>query len=155
MYAFEQLEDENPLFLFTTDFDLTYLVSFRKEGFENQYFNNLYSVDFSEINTAKNAMDEGVQLTIIEIILNFISTNPQALLHYVCDSTDGRQVGRNKLFTKWFENGYNGVYSKLNLNYQNEEINYNLEFLYVSGSYDIKVLKSKVLAQMDDFSKDK
>ncbi|MGM9697314.1 MAG: DUF6169 family protein [Prevotella sp.] len=60
--------------------------------------------------------------TILAIIESFFNSNASVLL-YICDTSDGRQQARNKLFLKWLrENDQQGRYgiSTCNVNVEGE-----------------------------------
>lgn len=46
-----------------------------------------------------------VSLTIVHAIRLFFQANPTQIMVYVCDSSDGRQRSRMRLFTNWFGRG--------------------------------------------------
>lgn len=68
MYQYVIKEDNDPLFTFTTKYGLNYYVAFKKMELENNYFQNLYSIDFWEVDTKKFIKDNTIETTIIEII---------------------------------------------------------------------------------------
>jgi len=49
--------------------------------------------------------DERISLTIVHAIRLFFQANPTQIIVYVCDSSDGRQRSRMRLFTNWFGHG--------------------------------------------------
>ncbi|WP_298767071.1 DUF6169 family protein [uncultured Polaribacter sp.] len=92
----------------------------------------------------KLSNDIKIKATISQIIIDFLDNNKDALIHYVCDSSDKRQYSRNKLFSKWFnESNTINVYSKFNLNYPTEDLFYTLEFLFITNTYQIKELEKR------------
>lgn len=154
MYSYILKEGDDPLFTFTTKNGLHYYVAFRKMELESNSFHHLYSIDFWEIHHQKFIKDELIGLTIIEIIQTFYLSNPNALLHYICDSSDNKQNSRSKLFDKWYNKSLNETFSKLTINYEipEEEINYKLEFIFQSNYYNLDELRENVIQQLDDFS---
>lgn len=155
MYAYKQLEDENPLFSFKTSLGVQYVLELTKDNFGCAYFNNLYSLSFYPTNTSSNKIkiDVKIQATISTIILDFLNNNKEALIHYICDSSDNRQYGRNRLFNAWFnQSNTSNAYSKLNINYQTPDIIYTLEFIFFSDSYTNTAIETNVVKQMDAFS---
>ncbi len=155
MYTYKQLEDENPLFLFNTKLYLTYIVSFIPEDFGNAYFNKLYSLDFTEINNRSDSYDKHIKPTILKIIENFLTKEPNALLHYVCDSLDGRQSCRKRLFKRWYLENEKKNIGKLTIDYPTKDTNYSLEFLFHTKYYKLEEVQAKVIQQMNEFSEEK
>lgn len=157
MYKYTQKEDENPLFTFITDSGVTYILELSTYELGNPFFKNLYSLSFypvTNINKINKPIDDvKIKTTILNILTEFLENNQQGIIQYICDSSDNRQNSRNRLFNKWFNEVDNREsYNKLNLNYETEEIAYNLEFIFSSTSYKIEELKEQISAQMEEFS---
>jgi Family of unknown function (DUF6169) len=153
-YVYIKKEGENLLFSFTTIHGLEYYVAFREMNFENDNFKSLYSIDFWEIYNQKFIKDVAIENTIIEIIFAFFESNPDALLHYVCGSTDNKQSFRTKLFDKWYNKSVDKEYSKLSIIYEvpNEVMSYKLEFIFKTDVFSIEDIQIKITNQLDDFS---
>ena len=154
MYHYIKKEDNNPLFTFITKHGLNYYVAFKKMEFENNYFQNLYSIDFWEVDNTKFIKDTTIEVTIIEIIFEFFSLYPNALLHYICDNMDSKQSFRSKLFDNWYNKSINDDFSKLDINYEipNESESYKLEFIFKSEFYAIEEVGKNTIAQLEEFS---
>ncbi len=148
MYQYVIKEDNDPLFTFTTKHGLNYYVAFKKMELENNYFQNLYSIDFWEVDTKKFIKDNTIETTIIEIIFEFFKVYPNVLLHYVCDSMDKKQNFRSRLFDNWYNKSINEGFSKLDINYEipHEAIAYKLEFIFKSEFYNINEVGENTIA---------
>ena len=86
-------------FSFTTDENQTYEVGFIEDymlSVSNAY--QFFLVPKSEPNDTK---DEKIQQTITAIVEEFFKSN-DVLLDYICDTKDGRQAARSRLFSRWF-----------------------------------------------------
>ena len=118
---------------------------------ENAYFDNLYSIDFGEVNNRKRPKDQNIEQTAIKIIHNFLLDHPVALLYYICDSSDGRQYSRSRLITKWFITTQESEIDKLTVNYKNEILHYKLEFIFTKQNYQTLELENKVIDEMNGF----
>lgn len=60
-------------------------------------------IDFSLQHILQNApYDPKIEITVLAIIDEFFRSNQHVLL-YVCDTSDGKEGGRNRLFLRWFE----------------------------------------------------
>lgn len=152
MYRIERLEGRDPLFIFTTVYGVTYFVSFLKMEIGNEYFENLYAVDFGRIGDAKKPNDGLIEYTIKQVILDFFSMEPKCLIHYVCNSMDGRHRSRSRLFSNWFLYSQERSFHKLIVNYKDEEIHYTLEFIFHDNHYSISELEDHIIKQMNEFS---
>ena len=71
MYKYNLIEGNCPLFSFSTKYGLNYCVAFRKMDFDNAFFEDLYSFDFWETSNQKFLKDDGIEATIIAIVLIF------------------------------------------------------------------------------------
>ena len=154
MYQYIHEEGSDPLFTFTTKNGSKYFVAFRYMDFGIDYFKNLYSVDFWEVYNQKFIKDELVEKKIITILFDFFQNYPDSILHYVCDSVDLKQNARSKLFDLWYNKSVKDEFSKLDLAYkvEKENIEYKLEFIFKTDSYEITKVQENVVNQMDEFS---
>ena len=96
-------EVEVGVYVFHTKANVVYSVSF-KEDMEIAGFQS-YQLIIERI-SEKCGYDADVQTTVITIIREFFDQNNDILL-YICDTKDGRELYRNKLFLKWFEGNDN------------------------------------------------
>lgn len=46
--------------------------------------------------------DPRIKVTIVSIVQEFFQKNPNDVLFYTCDSTDGKHAFRKRLFDRWF-----------------------------------------------------
>jgi hypothetical protein len=140
-------------FYFYTDNNLTYYVAFRNISQDNYPFNNLYSLDFGEVDNKKGNNDSYISLTILEIIVKFLRRDESCVIHYLCDNTDERHLCRKKLFNRWFSISNNKNWTKYDYDFEN--INYNVSFLYNSDIYDTELIQSEILLTLDVFERAK
>ena len=154
MYQYISEEGLCPLFYFTTKYNLKYFVSFRKIDFENEYFRNLFFVDFYEADNQKFFNDPNIEITIINIINKYFDANPNIILNYVCDVVDYKQDFRKRLFDKWYLNSKTNMFSKINFQYKIPEdcISYHLGFIFNSKFYKEEELIENVISQLDEFT---
>lgn len=87
-------------FDFTTDYGIRYSVSFLEDiplgGCDT------YQFGFRRRDDTHTPYDGKVKDTLITIINQFFAENENVLL-YICDTSDGREEKRNRLFVHWFE----------------------------------------------------
>jgi hypothetical protein len=154
MYKYISKEGHDPLFYFTTKYNLEYFVSFQNMNFENDFFENLYSVIFGETTNQKFFKDPDVELTITTILNDYLLKKPNVILHYVCDNVDFKQDFRKKLFDKWYRNTKKNEFSKVNFQYQipEEDINYHLGFIFKNDFYEFSEVVEKVNLQLEEFA---
>lgn len=96
-YKIEKLNDF--VFVFHTKANVVYYISFK----EDMDIAGLISYQFIiERKTEKQGYDSDVQGSVIAIINEFFAQNNDILL-YICDTSDGRESIRNRLFIRWFK----------------------------------------------------
>ena len=61
-----------------------------------------YQFGFRKREDRHSGYDARVRDTLITLIEQFFAENDNVLL-YICDTSDGREAKRNRLFIKWFE----------------------------------------------------
>jgi len=88
-------------FIFLTDNGIHYRVSFDKEDIVLGGCDT-YQLILQNVEHLRPSYDPKVALTIMAIIEEFFRSNMEVLL-YICDTSDGRESGRNRLFLRWFD----------------------------------------------------
>lgn len=88
-------------FIFQTDLGIHYSISFNKEDIILGGCAT-YQLIIRKIEEAKSSHDPKVEATILSIISEFFRSNLEVML-YLCDTSDGREEFRNKLFLSWFD----------------------------------------------------
>jgi len=68
-----------------------------------------YQFGFRKKEDAHTNYDANVKATLLAIINQFFIENENVLL-YICDTSDGREAKRNRLFLRWFEEFANPEY---------------------------------------------
>lgn len=87
-------------FVFVTDHGVKYEISFVLDY--TLGINNSYQLCIDNVEDKTQPRDVKVRDTIAEIIKEFFNTNEVSLL-YICDTSDGRQKVRDRIFKIWFE----------------------------------------------------
>lgn len=83
-------------FMFQTDLGIHYIVSFSREDIVLGGCNT-YQLIIRKIEEARSPHDPKVEATILAIIKEFFRSNLEVML-YLCDTSDGREESRNRLF---------------------------------------------------------
>lgn len=86
-------------FDFTTDCGVKYSVGFDDDDLLQS--DESYQLIIVNVNHQASPRDAKVRDTIIEIIDEFFSKNNSTML-YICDTADGKQEMRSRLFQYWF-----------------------------------------------------
>lgn len=87
-------------FLFNTDQDVTYAISFTEEFEIGGCMGYQFSI--RNANNHHGSFDKKIRETIVGILEEFFRTNINVLL-YICDTSDQREAARNRLFIHWFK----------------------------------------------------
>lgn len=87
-------------FVFVTDHGVKYEVSFVLDYTLD--IANSYQLCIDNVDSKTQPRDAKVRDTIVVIIKEFFNNNELSLL-YICDTSDGRQKIRNRIFRIWFE----------------------------------------------------
>ena len=87
-------------FVFSTNQKLEYSISVE----EDQIIAGCQTFQFVIRNLSHNkgSYDPFVKTSILAILYEFFDKNNDVLL-YICDTSDGREASRNRLFIRWFE----------------------------------------------------
>lgn len=90
---------EGRCYSFVTDYGVIYSVSFLEDDL--MYNENVYQFIIANVNNKKSPRDSKLRKTIIEIIYAFFEEEQNTLL-YICETGDGKQNMRGRLFEYWF-----------------------------------------------------
>ena len=83
---------------FWTDFGVQYLVGFDEDN--SSLVMTSYQLVIVNVNNKKSPLDPKVRDTIIAIVEDFFLENNEVIL-YICETGDGKQSFRDKLFERW------------------------------------------------------
>ena len=154
MYKYiEEQGADGPYFYFYTENNLTYYVAFRKMPQENYPLNNLFSLDFGEVDGKKGRNDSNISSTILHIIIEFLNTDQSKVIHFLCDSEDSRQLTRKRLFNRWFSLSQMSNWIKYDYDFDNA--NYNISFVYCSNAYNTSQIEAEILLTLDVYERAK
>ena len=85
---------------FKTDHGVHYIIDFMEDDLLQSAV--AYQLSIINVNHVNAPRDIKVRDTIIAVVDSFFEQNKTALL-YICETSDGRQSLRNRLFMSWFE----------------------------------------------------
>lgn len=86
---------------FVTDFGVEYQINFMPDY--TLWEENAYQFVIINKNLKSSPNDSKLKDTLIYIVENFFEENKNILL-YICETGDGKQAARSKLFLRWFAN---------------------------------------------------
>lgn len=120
---------EDGTFCFVTDSSIEIFVCFEKD--EILQIGESYQLGISNPKGIKSPRDSKIRLTIISIVKEFFKKNQAGLL-YICETGDGMQKMRNRLFKYWFSiYGESDEYYFLPMTIYDEEENENYAALII------------------------
>lgn len=96
MYPYSLLNNE---YTFTTDTGTVFKVAFSKVDYDDP---PIFIPTLIREQCAIKPNDDRVRNTIVAIMREFVESRDCALL-FVCDTSDGRQQNRFRLFSRWFK----------------------------------------------------
>jgi hypothetical protein len=88
-------------FIFKTDLGVHYRISFEEEDIILGGC-TVYQFILQNVEHLRLPHDPKVELTVLAIINEFFRSNQDVLL-YICDTSDGKEEIRNRLFLRWFD----------------------------------------------------
>lgn len=150
---FKEQGADGPYFYFYTELNLTYYVAFRNMSQDNFPLNNLYSLDFGEIDGLKGKNDSKISSTILNIIIEFLESDHSLVVHFLCDNNDSRQLNRKRLFSRWFS--ICEMHNWMKYDYDFDSVDYNVSFLYCSDVYDTNLMETEILLTLDVYERAK
>ena len=86
-------------FLVETKNDLLFRIGFMEDF--SIWESGAYQFSINNESRLPSPNDEKLKVTVFRIIEAFFAANPEILL-YICDTGDGRQALRSRLFVRWF-----------------------------------------------------
>ena len=98
-YLVEKASDTGPYF-FTSDSGVELAIDFVDDNIITVA--ESYQLLITNVNNKQSPRDKKVKETVLSIVEEFFEKNEAALL-YVCETGDGKQMARFRLFTYWFD----------------------------------------------------
>ena len=87
-------------YLFKTDYGIVYKISFMED--DTIWDSGAYQFLITNLSNSASPNDSKLKLTILYILDSFFKVNNDILL-YICETGDGKQAMRNRLFIRWFQ----------------------------------------------------
>lgn len=85
---------------FLTDYGVQYAIGFEKDD-TSMPVTETYQFSIINVNNKKSPRDPKVRETIIAVVEDFFAENQEVML-YICETGDGKQSMRSRLFEYWF-----------------------------------------------------
>ena len=94
------MSDKDRSFRFMSDAEIVFVVDFMSDDLIVS--GNTFQLIIGNIGNKKSPRDYKVRDTILAIVEEFFEKNVAALL-YICETGDGKQMARGRLFAYWFQ----------------------------------------------------
>jgi hypothetical protein len=108
---FVSYDEGNKAYLFVSDFGVNITLSFEPDDLITT--GESYQLVLVNVNNKKSPRDEKLKQTVYAIISQFMEEHQSALL-YICETNDGKQRSRGRLFKTWI-NAYDYIKNYLYL----------------------------------------
>ena len=96
---YKVLKEDDNIFIFKTKYGIVYSAGFMQDtSFMNDGVYQFFLINKSR---KKGRRDEDIYETVRVIIEEFFAQKETIML-YICDTTDGRQASRDRMFRAWF-----------------------------------------------------
>ena len=136
----------HPLFIFTTDNADIYKVEFVPHDYGSVITKKLYTLSFFPVTRSFLKYDSKISPTIVNIISQFLSQDPENVLWYMCSPEDYNPRSRHIVFNKWYKQ-----FSETNTDYSRYDdaiTNYdNTETFYISFIFNKNVFEERYIEQ--------
>lgn len=83
---------------FVTDYGVSYQIHFMPDY--SIWESGAYQFIIANANNKKSPNDKKLKETVFSVIESFFTANPSILL-YICETGDGKEIMRNRLFLRW------------------------------------------------------
>ena len=100
-------EEGDKAYSFITKHGITYHAYFLDYSVYHPEFKNVYAFNIDVDDNKPHPIDIQIALTIVEILRIFFESNSNAMI-MICDTLDGKEIKRKKLFDRWFSKYNNG-----------------------------------------------
>jgi hypothetical protein len=92
------IDDVSGSFRFITDFGVEITIDFMEDDLLTS--EESYQIILANANRKRSSRDEKLKTTILAIVIQFLEENQSAVL-YLCETSDGKQKARERLFKSW------------------------------------------------------
>lgn len=123
---YDIVEEGNFSYSFTTKHGVVYHVYFLDYSAYLPSFSSVYMFNIEPEEDTAHPMDSRIAVTVVELLKRFFAHNENAMI-MVCDTLDGKELKRKRLFSRWFLQYNNGDIQKFDASSEDEDY-----LLYVS-----------------------
>lgn len=120
------MEEGELVYSFTTVHHIVYHVYFLDYSAYLPGFDRIYSFNIEPEEDTPHPIDIRIAQTIVYLLRQFFRNHQNAMI-MICDSLDGKELKREKLFSRWFDRYNDGTIQKYDASSANEDYT-----LYVS-----------------------
>lgn len=136
---YDFVERDKLTYEFTTAKGITYVAYFLDMAAYSSHFTNVYTFNFDTCAEIDASHDDRIADTICTIVGRIFANNRNAVI-IVCDNTDHREHGRNRLFQQWYARLHNTSICKVDRKYQSEDYDIYSSLLIHVDNPDLKTI---------------
>lgn len=108
------------IYEFTTEAGIVYIAYFLDMSTYDSHFNHVYTFNFDSRDNVNTPQDNRIADTICTIVSEIFDNDSNAVI-IICDNTDHREKGRNRLFQQWYDRMSNTAICKVDKQYRSED----------------------------------
>lgn len=116
---YDVVEEGELMYSFTTVHGIEYRVYFLDYSAYLPGFGGVYSFNIEPENEIPHPIDSRIAQTVVHILRQFFSNHENSMI-MVCDNSDGKELKREKLFSRWFTFYNDGTIRKFDASSGNE-----------------------------------
>lgn len=139
LHPYDFVERDKLTYEFTTANGIVYVAYFLDMAAYSSHFTNVYTFNFENCAGVDAPHDDRIADTICTIVGNIFDNNRNAVI-IVCDNTDHREQGRNRLFQQWYARLHNTSICKVDRKYQSEDYDIYSSLLIHVDNPDLKTI---------------
>lgn len=148
---FQILREADNEFYFITDTLVKYRLSITLSPYLEEYPEIVYEFSFFPDGLPSRFSDK-ISTTIITFLRDIFSINHSAVIVFICESSDSRELSRYRLFNKWFKK-YGQGFVKLDAEISiDENIVYYHSVLTTETNPDLPLLRSIYLSSIAEMN---
>ncbi|MBQ0074781.1 MAG: hypothetical protein KBT34_11355 [Prevotella sp.] len=102
LHPYPLRKDEDGIYTFTTEDGIEYNIIFIDMGVYAEELWGVYQFNIERNQNIVHKIDNRIYHTVIYILERFFQETPDDAILMVCDSSDGKQQKRRKLFDRWY-----------------------------------------------------
>lgn len=110
-HPYEITKEKDGFYSFVTKHGITYYAYFLDYSGYHSAFTDVYTFNIEPEDDRSHPIDKQIALTVVHILKLFFSRHENAMI-MICDNLDGKEMKRERLFSRWFASYNDGSLRK-------------------------------------------